>query len=456
LDKKRLGASFFFSRGGGDVGNASMFVTTIAFQLASSIPSFDRHLCNALAKTRGIVNQSLRDQWQQLILDPLLELSGNGCQSTYVIVVDALDECDNESNIQTIIHLLGKARLSAAVRLRVFLTSRREVPIRYEFHQVPDAEYKDFVLHNISSETVDHDITVFFQHSIEHIRKRNFLDISWPSEEIMGRLIQLASGLFIWAATTCRFIYEGKRFAPKRLDMILQGSDSAPTAPEKHLDNIYTTVLRQSIDPEFTDEEKEEAYHLLRVTLGSIVILYSQLSKLSLSRLLDTEVKSIEQTLSDLHSVLDIPDDQSRPISLHHPSFRDYLLNKDRCKDADLWVKEKQVHRELAGNCIRLMMSSLKQDVCGVGSPGTMITDIESGQVERCLSPEIQYACLYWVQHIRKTEIVLSDNGLVHCFLEEHVLHWFEALAWMRKVSEGLHALTVLKSFVPVGIPQRG
>ncbi|KAF2179765.1 hypothetical protein K469DRAFT_693663 [Zopfia rhizophila CBS 207.26] len=37
-DQKRLGASFFFSRGGGDVGNAGLFVTSIAAQLANDVP----------------------------------------------------------------------------------------------------------------------------------------------------------------------------------------------------------------------------------------------------------------------------------------------------------------------------------------------------------------------------------------------------------------------------------
>jgi hypothetical protein len=34
----------------------------------------------------------------------------------------------------------------------------------------------------------------------------------------------------------------------------------------------------------------------------------------------------------------------------------------------------------------------------------------------------------------------------VHQFLKEHLLHWLEALSWMRKVSEGIHAITSLES----------
>ena len=209
FDQKHLGASFFFSRGGGDVGDAGKFVTSIAWQLAISIPSLVHHVYDALRKRRDIPGQSLRDQWQQLVLHPLSKLSENGRQSSYVLVVDALDECDNDNNIHIIIRLLAEARSLKTVQLRVFLTSRPEIPIRYGFRQLPDAEYADFVLHNISPSIVDHDISVFFKYNLKVIGEEHSLDACWPGEEIIRRLIQIADGLFIWAATACRFIREG-------------------------------------------------------------------------------------------------------------------------------------------------------------------------------------------------------------------------------------------------------
>ena len=93
--------------------------------------------------------------------------------------------------------------------------------------------------------------------------------------------------------TACRFIREGKRFAAKRLDTILKGSGSAVTAPEKHLNEIYITVLKHSVSAEYTDEEKEESYYMLRQILGSIAVLFSPLSAYALSRLLCIFTKSI-------------------------------------------------------------------------------------------------------------------------------------------------------------------
>jgi hypothetical protein len=290
----RLGASFFFSRGGRDVGHAGKFVTSIAAQLASSVPTIYRFICDAITEHSDIANRSLRDQWQLLVLNPLSKLDGNGCRASYVLVVDALDECDDDNNIRIILQLSVEARSLERVRLRVFLTSRPEILIRYGFCQIPDTEHQDFVLHNISPSIIDHDIFIFLEYNLTLIKQERSLDAGWPGEAVTKYLVQIASGLFIWAATACRFIREGKRFAAKRLDTILQGSDSTPTAPEKHLDEIYTTVLKQSITPGYTDKEKEELYCMLKQILGSIVILFSPLSIYSLSRLLRVTKEDID------------------------------------------------------------------------------------------------------------------------------------------------------------------
>ena len=49
-DQRRLGASFFFSRGQGDLGHAEKFFTTIASQMAHALPTLKRHICEAVAE----------------------------------------------------------------------------------------------------------------------------------------------------------------------------------------------------------------------------------------------------------------------------------------------------------------------------------------------------------------------------------------------------------------------
>ncbi|KAF2176851.1 hypothetical protein K469DRAFT_812200 [Zopfia rhizophila CBS 207.26] len=236
FERGRFGASFFFLKGGGDVGHAGKFPTTIAFQLAEKSPCLKSYICGAVSENNDIKDQSLRDQWHQLILQPLSRIDGNSSRSSYILVVDALDKCEGESDIWVILLLLAEAQSLKTVQLQ------------------------NFVLHNISPSIVDHDIRIFVEYNFKLIGRERSLDAGWPGEQIIKRLIQNASGLFIWAATACRFVRDGKRFAVKRLAMILEDSVDFASAPEKHLNEIYVTVLKQSIGSDYTDEEREDLY----------------------------------------------------------------------------------------------------------------------------------------------------------------------------------------------------
>ena len=453
-DEGRLGASFFFSKGGGDAGHAGKFFTTLAFQLAKTSPILESYICDAVKANIDIKDQSLRDQWTQLILQPLSRLDENFFPSlSYIFVVDALDECEGEGNIRAIIQLLAEAQSLKKVQLRVFLTSRPEVPIRYGFHPTSGVEHEEFILHNISPPIIDHDIQVFLKHNLELIGEECSLNADWTSGQIIERLIQKASGLFIWAATACRFIRDGKQFGIARLNTILEPSNLDSAIPsEKHLDEIYVTVLKQCIKPSFSEIEKERLYLMLRQVLGSMAVLFAPLSANSLCRLLPNITKEeINHTLEDLHAILDVPKDQTQPLRLHHPSFRDFLIEETRCSDSNFWVDAEHAHKRLADSSIQLMTKSLKQNICGLSGHGMWAINSNS-QVQQCLPQEVQYACLYWIQHLQRSGCQLRDDDQVHQFLKKHVLHWLEALGWMQKISEGIHAIISLESTVVVSL----
>jgi hypothetical protein len=453
FDQNRLGASFFFSRGDGDVSHAGKFFTSIAVQLAYNVPSLRRHISEAVADQSNISNLSPSDQWRLLVLGPLSKL-GNDLYQSYILVIDALDECDDENDIRTILHLLAKAKSLETGQLRIFLTSRPEIPIRHGFYHMRETVHKDFVLHNILPVIINQDISIFLKRNLGVIRQEHSLEAGWPGEEVIKRLVQNASGLFIWAATACRFIREGakRQIIKDRLSSVLKSNGSV-TEPEKHLNEIYTTVLRNSIPSKLLDKEREEFCSKLRNMLGSIVVLLSPLPTHSLSALLCISEDDINETLEDVHAILDIPKDQIRPLHLHHPSFRDFLLDKDRCSDPKFRVNRRQVHQTLASRCIWLISNSLKPDICRQRAPGTCVTDIEGSQIEQYIPPEVRYACLYWIQHLQKSKAQLFDNGQVHQFLQVHLLHWLEVLGWIEKTSEGILAISTLEAQILVILP---
>ena len=451
FERECLGASFFFSKDDEDVSHAGKFFTSIAMQLANNIPSLQQHIYDAITKYKDVTRQSLLDQWQKLVLYPLSKLDYNACQCSYILIVDALDECGDDNNMRIILQLLAEARSLETIRLRIFLTSRPEAPIRHGMYCIPQAEHQDFVLHNISPAIINHDISIFLEYNLGIIGQEWTLGASWPGEQAIRQLVLNASGLFIWAATAYLFIHDGREFAERRLSLILQNNGSA-TKPEHHLNEIYTTVLKNSISQGYNDSEREEKLLRFRKVLGSIAILSSPLSASSISKLLDVTIQHVIHTLDQLHAILNIPEDQTCPLRLHHPSFRDFLLDRERCSDSRFQVDKKQAHRTLANDCIRLMRDSFTQAVWGQQAPGTLVADMESIQIEQFISPEVKYACLYWIRHLQKSNTQLFDNDQVHQFLEEHLLHWLEALGWIGEISEGILAITSLESIALVSI----
>ncbi|KAI9772557.1 MAG: hypothetical protein M1840_000762, partial [Geoglossum simile] len=442
-NRRRLAASFFFSRDiGGDVRDARKFFTTIAAQLARASDPLGDHIRNAINQESDVVNQAPREQWRQLILEPLLKLQCSVLRLSWVLVVDALDECENGDDIRAIVNLLSEARLLKTVRLRILITSRPEIPIRQSFDKIPDTEHHDFVLHDISRSIVDHDIRVFIEHHFGVIREERKFDLEWPGGETIGALVEHASGLFIWAATACRFI--GGRFTEKRLSTIL-GGDISTTAPERGLDGIYLKVLQSSIRVDFDKSEMNEHCRILRKALGAIVTLFVSLSIDSLARLVKITAKDIDESLEDLHAILDIRKERYLPIRLHHPSFRDFLLNRKRCDDLRFWVSESTAHELMANNCIDLLSAELRRDICGLHEPGALARDVSDQKIENFLSTALQYACRYWVQHFKKSDSQLEDNGKTYNFLRQHLLHWFEALSLLGKISEAVLAIQVLE-----------
>jgi hypothetical protein len=69
----------------------------------------------------------------------------------------------------------GGRRLDHNAQGQNLLASRPEVPIRYDFCQIPHTEHRDFILHDIEASIVDHDISIFLDHEIGSIREKRSL-----------------------------------------------------------------------------------------------------------------------------------------------------------------------------------------------------------------------------------------------------------------------------------------
>lgn len=457
FDQSRLGASFFFSRGTGDLGQAAKFVSTIACQLSNTSPLIKKYISEAISQHGTVTRQGLRNQWKELILRPLARLSGQPIL-TLTLVIDALDECEHEEDIGTLLQLFVEAKDITTANLKVFVTSRPETPIRIGFRDMSEIIYQDLVLHDIPRSIVEHDICVYLTHELVTIRKERNLPSHWPNHDTTDLLVQKSNGLFIYIATACRFIRDKDWLPEEQLSLILQ-DDVLGDSPTSRLDNMYTQVLIYSVLRNKVGKEKDRLSKRFKLIVGPIVILFDVLTSHELSHLLSISESQVDVTLNSLHSVLNIPKDKLLPIRLLHPSFRDFLVNPERCQDSDISIDEATVHESLAQNCLHVMSKFLHKNICSLKIPGARADELSNIQIDSHIPKYVQYACCYWIDHIqlmshdRRIEIrLLHDGGQIHSFLMKHLLHWIEALSLLGKTSQGVLMMTKLESMLQVCI----
>jgi len=441
--KKRLAASFFFTRGKKDVSHSRMFFTTIAAQLAISLPVLRTSISDAIDNNAHIFQKGPREQWNQLILNPLRGAPTQSIQ--LVVVIDALDECDSMQDIQLILQLLEEAKDLDTIRIKIFLTSRPEIPIFDGFRQLSGEAYEDFILHNIPLDTVNADISTFFLQKLSPLKAKHGLGTPWPDELIIEQLAERAAGLFIYAATTLRFIQDGIDGPEEPLALVLSATKSSLSATE-HLDGIYTTLLQHSV---LGKRGYQECAGRFRQVVGSIVVMFNTMPARNLAQLLRIPFKMVSSTLDSLRSVLNVPDNESQPVLLFHLSFRDFLQDSERCSDSRFQISEKERHASLFRKCMS-HISQLQENICDLWGPGVLITEVPSDTIQKSLPPHVQYACRYWLDHWRLGNPEEEDIKTIRQFLEQHFLHWLEGLSLIGEVSNGAQMIMALEEILSV------
>lgn len=442
-----LVASFFFSRDYEDQRHTGKFVTTIAKQLAEAgHERLRRAICDTIHQHCEIIDQGLGEKWRRLVIEPLNTLEP-GPKIMVLLVIDALDQCEDADEIKALLQLLAKAHLSTALQLRVFVSSRPENAVRHGFEHLPSNDHQDLVLHDVAPHIVDGDIRTYLETNLKDIARERSLGEHWPGQQRITRLVLMSGQLFICAATVCRLVRKSDDpdWSLTGLDANFSRTSCLVRGPEKQLDGIYLTVLEQW--EAFYPDERRGRQKMLKLLLGCIVTVVHPLPLRTTSKLLGVDSITAYTTLWRLQAIFSIPKSSLGPLRLHHPSIRDFLCDPTRSERFS--VDEHEAHRTLAENSMQLIASL--EPFCN-GDPASSVDEVSQSRLEPFLRPEVQYACSYWLEHVRRGPNGLLISGKVHNFLHAHVLHWFEALGWMGKLSEGIESLRIFALHVHVSV----
>ena len=218
-DHEILAASFFFP-GPESESTVARFIHTIAYQLSISAPTTKPLIQQNVQDDPSILGQSLGHQFKKLLVEPARD--ANLTQPIpMVIIVDALDECNDKDSMAKFIEIIIDA--SADRRqfpFRIFLTSKVEEHLRKKLEGPADRR----LIHPLNLQDFDasDDIHRFLQSQLSRIyrensRKMQDIPLPWPSKEDVETLVEKAGGSFLCAVNTINSIDDGTDMPHRRL-----------------------------------------------------------------------------------------------------------------------------------------------------------------------------------------------------------------------------------------------
>ena len=158
-----------------------------------------------------------------------------------------------------------------------------------------------------------------------------------------------------------------------------------------------------------------------------------------------------------LHSVLDIPKNDERPIRLLHPSFRDFLLTPSRSGSQQFFIEEEDAHSRLFKKCMNIIMASLKRNICSMVSPGSSPKEIETNTLKQNIPKHVQYACRHWLRHLKDSGdhsdgISEPRSGILSQFLKRGFLYWLEAMSLLGLMVEAVLMISTAAKMAKVRV----
>jgi WD40 repeat protein len=396
----------------------------LAYQIGSFHARAGEAIAAAIKRFPSICLSPLNVQFQKLLVDPLL--SAIDPQETLVVVMDSLDECGTAKKREVLLEILAERLIQLPSSVRIIITTRSEHDICCAFeHQQQFLKQKLSITSSINA----HDISSYLRHRMARVRSKAAglsLGVEWPSEDDIQRLAEQTSGLFIWASTASEFIdgYNPK----KRMDLVLKGE--ATSVAEYALDVLYRTALESAGD--WDDEDFVADFTAI---MGLVLTAQHPLSSTAIDLLLPG--RPCMYVISHLGCVLQ----QNPTVRLLHPSFADFLTTRSRC-GRDIWFFHPTPCKlNFAILCLRCLNQTLRRNMCNL--------ILSMDPADETLTEDVKYACVFWIEHICEIKVgIPSVLDHLDTFLNQHLLHWLEAMSILKKSRDTIGLLDNLLAWM--------
>jgi hypothetical protein len=370
----RLAATFFFSRNLAETRQPSAIIPTIAYQLALHLPSIRPLICAALDADRHVRDRDIVAQAETL-LEPVSRTAIS--DGPFLVVLDAL--------------------------------------------------------HDMEMSIVQSDVHHYLHRSFTQLARDRNLALPFPSASQLDELVQRAGSLFVYAAMVVRWISAPGARPSLRLQQVLANDEDEMPFQHKFLDNMYTEILSEAAETSGDPNQHERA---LKNDISTVVLLQEPVHASALVILVGEERRAAG-LLPLLSAVLLVDEFESAPVRMFHPSFPEFIVSKERCRDDRFLVMASEGHLRLATRCLEVMNMHLRENICDIEDPSLPNTEVDHLQrtLDHVAPAELRYACKYWHVHLRFANATQSSLvGSLGTFYTTHLLHWIELLGLLNEL----------------------
>ncbi|KAM6501591.1 hypothetical protein JOM56_001568 [Amanita muscaria] len=318
--RDKIGATFFFFRSDPMRNDGNRLLPTLAWQLASSVPIARDLIAASLEEYPDLPRKTVEIQFDQLIAQPFLTISGGESTAPTpmrVIIIDGLDECADMNLQERILKIIGNAAADPRFPLRFIISSRPEADIQDFFDQFQSPTLR---IDLAKVEDAFRDIKTYLISEFARIAVDQQLDPkTWPDEGIIDTLVSNSSGQFVYATTIMKCVGDKYESAVTQLNVILGLKPSTGKSPFSDLDALYTEILQRQPNQKFLKE-------FLPILVARSMLFDIEDRNLDDAMLLDLDEKQLHRKLRGMHSLL-----KFEPfIDVHHKSFLDFLDDSSR------------------------------------------------------------------------------------------------------------------------------
>jgi hypothetical protein len=395
-DQAILGATFFIDRQQAKRRNLSRIVQTLAYDLGKHSHAYLREISIILRDDPTFERLPFDKQARLLIKKPL----DIARPETLVVVIDALDECGS-SEAASLLKALVASFANHPIKL--FVTSRNEVDVANAFRHV---DHRSIKLQEIDASG---DVRLYWKHNMDQLCHRKGLP-DWRLLVSLERLIEITGHLFIYATTILEIIVDVKTNPIKKLHELLEisGSGSVPSTVfvETHnhspLERLYLHIISEVVKDNRGDTRTEYVLRLHSI-LEIAIFAREPLTLQALSDLLEMDGDELDNYLSSLCSVLEIPDasDPDRVVRALHQSFPDFLREKGGHVHPDMTIHGTVAEKQLAERCMVQLNKHLHINMCRLHDPSICNDEISDweARLRQYVTAALCYSCRFWATH---------------------------------------------------------